>query len=49
MIEYGQKLRHSLAALRAKSVDRFVVVVNGEMSSCAKLASLLGLPADVEL
>ena len=49
MIEYGQKLRHSLPQLRAKGVVRCLVVVNGETSACAKLEALLGLPTEVEL
>ena len=49
MVEYGQKLRHFLPELKAKGIDKFVVVVNGEPASCAKLASLLDLPSEIEL
>ena len=49
MVEYAQKVRHFLPALRAKGVDRVMMVVNGEVSSCAKLAELLELPDEVEL
>ena len=49
MIEYAQRLRHSIPQLREKRVERFVVVVNGEPSACTKLASFLSLPPEVEL
>merc|ERR1719409_2013831 len=41
MIEYAQRLRHYLPALKAKGVSRVLCVVNGKPSSCAKLADLL--------
>jgi hypothetical protein len=49
MIEYGQRLRHHLPGLRAKGVERFLVVVNGEKNACERLAELLDLPEEVEL
>lgn len=49
MIEYGQRLRHYLPALKAKGVSRVLCVINGKPSSCKKLADLLDLPAEVEL
>lgn len=49
MIEYAQLLRHYLPQLQAKGVTRTMAVVNGPPSACAKLASLLDLPAEVEL
>ena len=48
-IEYGQKLRHFAPALKNKGVGRILVVVNGLPASCAKLAELLDLPAEIEL
>ena len=48
MIEYGQRLRHYLPALKAKGVSRVLCVINGKPSSCKKLADLLDLPAEVE-
>ena len=44
---YAQRLRHYLPALKAKGVSRVLVVVNGSPASCAKLAELLDLPAEV--
>ncbi len=49
MIEYAQKVRHYQPALRAKGVERTLMVINGNTASCAKLAEILDLPADVEL
>merc|ERR1719443_2339868 len=49
MIEYGQRTRFFLPELRAKGIDRVLMVVNGEASACAKLAELLGLPGDIEV
>ena len=48
-VEYAQKLRAALPKLRAKGVERCLFVVNGAASSCAKLAELVDLPADVEV
>jgi len=44
MIEYIQRLQYSLPKLQSKGVDRYMVVMNGEASACAKLAELLDLP-----
>ena len=49
MIEYGQRLRHYMPELKAKGVERFLVVVNGPPSAANKLSTLLGLPEEVEL
>ena len=48
MIEYSQRLRHYLPALRARGVSRFLLVVNGEASACTKLCELLSLQSEVE-
>lgn len=49
MIEYGQRCRHYLPRLKDAGVGRVLCVVNGKPSSCTKLASLLDLPAEIEL
>ena len=49
MIEYSQKVRHYLPALKDKGVSRVLCVVNGKSSSCELLADLVGIPDDVEL
>jgi hypothetical protein len=48
-IEYAQRVRAFWPQLREKGIDRCLMVVNGEASSCAKLAELLELPEAVEL
>jgi len=49
MIEYAQKVRHYYPALKAKGVERQLMVVNGSPESAAALARILDLPAEVEL
>ena len=48
-VEYVQRVRAFWPQLQAKGVDRCLVVVNGQASSCAKLAELLDPPAGLEL
>ncbi|CAE8605102.1 unnamed protein product [Polarella glacialis] len=47
--EYCQRVRAFWSQLTEKGVSRCMLVINGEASSCAKLAELLDLPAGVEL
>jgi len=47
--EYLQKLRAFLPKLKASGVNRFIVVINAEVSQCSKLAELLDVPLEVEL
>ena len=49
MVEYAQRVRFFWQQLRDKGVDRCVMVVNGEASSCQQLAQLVDLPDAVEL
>lgn len=49
MIEYAQQLAHYTPALKEAGVSKILCVVNGKASSCEKLASLVGLPDDIEL
>jgi len=49
MVEYAQRVRVFLPQLQSKGVDRVLMVVNGPVSACTKLAELLELPSDVEL
>eukprot|EP00419_Tripos_fusus_P024608 CAMPEP_0172723570 /NCGR_PEP_ID=MMETSP1074-20121228/84032_1 /TAXON_ID=2916 /ORGANISM="Ceratium fusus, Strain PA161109" /LENGTH=258 /DNA_ID=CAMNT_0013549841 /DNA_START=194 /DNA_END=970 /DNA_ORIENTATION=- len=48
-VEYCQKVRTFWPQLVQKGISRCLLVVNGEASSCMKLAELLDLPAEVEL
>jgi len=43
-VEYAQKVRYFLPQLREKGIDRIMMVINGEPSSCRHLAELLDLP-----
>ena len=47
--EYGIKVRAAWPELQQKGVERCLMVVNGQPSSCAKLAELLDLPDAFEL
>lgn len=49
MIEYAQRVKHYLPALRDNGVDRILCVVNGKPASCNLLTDILDLPADIEL
>jgi hypothetical protein len=49
MIEYAQKVTHYLPALQNAGVSRVLCVVNGDAAAAAKLAEMVGLPAQVEL
>ena len=49
MVEYCQRVRFFLPQLQSKGVDRFILVVNGKISSCKKLTELLDLPETMEL
>lgn len=49
MVEYAQKVRAFWPQLKAKGVDRCMMVVNGEPAACTKLAELLDIPGEVEL
>ena len=49
MIEYAQRLRYYLPALRAKGVSRVLCTVNGKPSSVERLSEMLELPAEIEL
>jgi len=49
MIEYAQRLRYYLPALRAKGVSRVLCTVNGKPSSVERLSELIELPAEIEL
>lgn len=48
-VEYLQQARFFWPQLRAKGVGRCLVVINSEAAACARLAELLGLPAEFEL
>lgn len=48
-IEYAQKLRHYLPKLFDNGVKRAIMVVNGPSEACSKLASMLDLPAALEI
>ena len=49
-IEYAQRVRAFLPELKAKGIERILMVINGSPSSCNKLTQLLDLPeADVEV
>ena len=49
MIEYGQKVRAALPQLKAKGIDRFLMVMNGNPKASKQLAEMLDLPEDIEL
>lgn len=49
MIEYAQQLSHYVPALKEVGVDKIMCVVNGPPAACRRLASLVGMPSEVEL
>lgn len=49
MVEYAQRVSAFLPQLQAKGVERCLLVVNGQASSCSKLADLLDLPVEIEV
>ena len=48
-IEYGQRVKHYLPALKEKGVEDVCVVFNANPASCDALASILDLPEEVEI
>jgi len=49
MVEYGQKVRVFSSQMKEKGIDRCMIVMNGNQSSCQKFANLLELPDGVEI
>lgn len=49
MVEYAQRVRAFWPLLQEKGVTRCLMVVNGEATSCLKLAELLDIPEEIEL
>lgn len=49
LIEYAQKVRVFWPQMKVKGIERCIIVMNGEKSSCRKLAELLELPDEIEI
>jgi AhpC/TSA antioxidant enzyme len=48
-VEYGQRLRYYLPALKEKGVKKFAMIVNGRPTAATLLAKLVDLPEEVQL
>ena len=48
-IEYGQQIRFYWDQMKEKGIERCLMVMNGQPSSCAKLQELLDLPEGLEI
>lgn len=48
-IEYGQRLKHYMPALKSKGVEDVCLILNARPEACHSLAEFLDLPSDVQL
>ena len=48
-IEYAQRLRHYLPALKSAGVDRTMFVLNASPAAATALAEMIDLPQEIEL